>query len=127
MKFYKINEENAKQVTQYNSNFLMNSFMHLNCELRISVMTLGENGIIGFHQTTTPQLLYLLEGEGVVCNEEKKYYSIQKGIAVFWNAGEWHETKSKQGLVALIIEGFNINEESILLDTLSNEALHCRD
>ncbi|RIJ67990.1 hypothetical protein CW357_09860 [Rummeliibacillus sp. TYF005] len=82
---------------------------------------------MGFHQTTTPQLLYLLEGEGVVCNEDKKYYSVQKGIAVFWDHGEWHETKSNQGLVALIIEGFNISEDSILLDTLSSEALHCSD
>lgn len=119
MKFYRMNEKNAKQVTQYNSNFLINSFMHLNSELRISVMTLKENGIIGFHQATTPQLFYLLEGEGVVCNEEKKYYSVQKGMAVFWNSSAWHETKSEQGLVALIIEGFSISEDTILLDTLS--------
>ncbi|RIJ67884.1 hypothetical protein CW357_09865 [Rummeliibacillus sp. TYF005] len=48
MKFYKMNAENAKRVTQYNSNFLMNSFMHLNCELRISVMTLKEMVKLGF-------------------------------------------------------------------------------
>ena len=81
-------------------------------------MTLKENGIIGFHQAKSSQLLYVLEGEGVVCNEERKYYSIQKGIAVFWKKEEWHETKAVKGLVALVIEGFDISKEYIYLEPL---------
>lgn len=41
----------------------------------------------------------------MVCGEEKITYNVSKGDAVFWDQGEWHETVSKGGLTAIVIEG----------------------
>jgi len=67
-------------------------------------MHLGENGIVGYHQAVSPQLLLIVSGEGLVRGEQEEYFNVETGDAVFWNKGEWHETKTGKGLMAIIIE-----------------------
>lgn len=71
---------------------------------RIGCMHLEENGVIGYHQAVVPQLLLIINGEGVVRGANDKVESVQSGDAVFWEKGEWHETKSTAGLTAIVIE-----------------------
>ena len=67
-------------------------------------MYLERNGVIGYHQATVPQLLFVVNGEGFVCNEKQEYVKVQAGDAVFWTKDEWHETKTDTGLTAIVIE-----------------------
>ncbi|WP_326492584.1 cupin [Alicyclobacillus dauci] len=79
----------------------------------IGCMHLESNGIIGFHQTITPQLLLVVNGEGWVrCDSEEKVY-VTVGDAIFWQEGEWHETKTDTGLTAIVIES-DIHAEKLL-------------
>ena len=51
-----------------------------------------------------PQLLAVVEGEGWIRGNDDGRTPIRVGDAVFWEAGEWHETGSEAGMVALVIE-----------------------
>jgi mannose-6-phosphate isomerase-like protein (cupin superfamily) len=57
------------------------------------------------HRATTPQILAVVEGEGLVSGADGAFEPIAAGEAVFWAAGEEHETVSDHGLTALIVEG----------------------
>jgi quercetin dioxygenase-like cupin family protein len=70
-----------------------------------AVFRLAPGGRIGRHPATYPQLLAVLEGSGEVSGADGVEAPIRAGEAVFWAAGEQHETKAAAGLTALIIEG----------------------
>jgi quercetin dioxygenase-like cupin family protein len=67
-------------------------------------MRLAAGGLIGLHQASCPQLLAIVEGEGWFRGKDEPRTYIRAGEAIFWDAGEWHETGSDVGLVALVIE-----------------------
>ncbi|WP_367643890.1 cupin [Bacillus sp. THAF10] len=81
---------------------------------QIGCMHLGQNGIVGYHQATVPQLLIVVQGEGWVRGEEDKYRRVTQGNAVLWAKDEWHETKTEQGLTAIVIESEELNISSLL-------------
>jgi hypothetical protein len=47
----------------------------------------------------------VLDGAGEVAGADGEFQPIAAGEAVFWSAGEEHETRTDDGLTALIIEG----------------------
>ena len=51
--------------------------------------------------TETPPV----RGAGEVSGPDREFQTIGTGEAVFWSAGEEHETRTDDGLTALIIEG----------------------
>ena len=57
------------------------------------------------HPATYPQILAVLEGSGEVSGDDGVAEPIGVGEAVFWRAGEEHETTTTVGLTALIVEG----------------------
>lgn len=59
---------------------------------------------MGYHQATLPQLLLVVQGEGWVRTGDGGRVAVKAGDAVFWSAGEWHETGTETGLVALPVE-----------------------
>jgi quercetin dioxygenase-like cupin family protein len=61
------------------------------------------------HPATYPQILAVLDGSGVVSGADGVDEPIVAGEAVFWQAGEEHETTSQDGLTALIIEGGDLD------------------
>jgi quercetin dioxygenase-like cupin family protein len=70
-----------------------------------AVFRLAPGGRIVRHPATVPQILAVLEGSGEVSGADGRAEPIGPGEAVFWRAGEEHETTSALGLTALIIEG----------------------
>lgn len=72
--------------------------------IHVSCMRLPPGGLVGLHQASGPQLLAVVEGGGWFRGQEEERTRISPGEAVFWNAGEWHETGSDGGLVAVVIE-----------------------
>ncbi|MFC7366256.1 MULTISPECIES: cupin domain-containing protein [Bhargavaea] len=117
MKFYRFDVGTAKPITNGGSNFTIQPFVRSGGRYQTALMTLGKNGVIGYHQAAVPQLLVVLAGSGTVCNEEKRHVPVREGSAVFWDKGEWHETRSEKGMTALVIEGEDLTEDDILLET----------
>lgn len=56
------------------------------------------------HQASGAQLFAVVEGDGWIRGQEGERTRIASGDAVFWEAGEWHETGTDAGLVALVVE-----------------------
>ena len=73
--------------------------------LQAAVFRVAPGGRIARHPATYPQILAVLEGSGEVSGASRVDERIAAGEAVFWPAGEEHETKTAAGLTALIIEG----------------------
>jgi quercetin dioxygenase-like cupin family protein len=72
--------------------------------VRAAVFRLAAGGRIVRHPATVPQILAVLEGEGRVSGADGEFEPIAAGEAVFWPAGEEHETVSERGLTALVLE-----------------------
>jgi len=104
MEFYKFDKDNGINVSKFNSNFIMSRIIQTDQKTNIGCMHLERNGIVGYHQAVVPQLLLIVNGEGYVRNETSDYYRVVSGDAVFWGKDEWHETKSREGLTAIVIE-----------------------
>ena len=70
-----------------------------------AVFRVAPGGRIVRHPASYSQILAVLEGSGEVSGASGIDQPIGAGEAVFWQAGEEHETKTADGLTALIIEG----------------------
>ena len=73
--------------------------------VQAAICRIAPGGKIRRHPATVPQILAVLDGAGEVCGADDEFQPIAAGEAVFWSAGEEHETRSDAGLTALIIEG----------------------
>jgi quercetin dioxygenase-like cupin family protein len=70
-----------------------------------AVFRIAPGGRIVRHPAYVPQILAVLEGSGEVSGALDSPEPIAAGEAVFWDAGEEHETTTSAGLTALIVEG----------------------
>ncbi|MFN2471537.1 MAG: cupin domain-containing protein [Gaiellaceae bacterium] len=75
-----------------------------NCA-RLNCLELAAGGVIGRHPAGGPQLLVVVEGAGMVSGSDGRERPVEAGDAVFWEAGEEHETRSDAGLLAVVLEG----------------------
>ncbi|WP_077595826.1 cupin domain-containing protein [Oceanobacillus kimchii] len=114
MEFYQFNKDKGKKISKFNSDFIMSRIIQTEKETHIGCMHLGKNGIIGYHQAVVPQLFLIMSGEGYVRSEKEEYLKVQTGDAVFWDKDEWHETKTNDGLTAIVIEGEKLSPSSYM-------------
>ena len=96
-------------VTKFGSNFVMSRLFH-SPDLHVGCMRLPPGGVIGMHQAAGPQLLAVVEGEGWCRRRDGERTSVRAGEAIFWSEGEWHETGTASGLVAIVIESPHLVE-----------------
>jgi quercetin dioxygenase-like cupin family protein len=73
--------------------------------VQAAIFRLAPNGRVRRHPAAVPQILAVLEGSGRVSGSDREFLPIGPGEAVFWLAGEEHETETDIGLTALILEG----------------------
>ena len=114
MEIYNFKKTCGKRITHYSSNFVMTKILQTSEAASIGVMYLEENEIVGYHQAITPQLLLIVSGTGFVSVDQKEYVQVEEGDAIFWQQGEWHETKTEIGMKAVVIEGNEINPSLLL-------------
>lgn len=114
MEFYRFDKDNGKKVTHFNSDFIMSRIIQTNSKANIGCMHLGESGIVGYHQAVVPQLLLVVDGEGYVRNEEDTYHHVKSGDAVFWQKDEWHETKTDEGMLVIVIESEELDPSKFM-------------
>ncbi len=70
-----------------------------------TVLRLEPGGRIGRHPAPVPQLLLVVSGTAEVSGEDQVVHLVGPGSAVWWAAGEDHETRSTDGLLAVALEG----------------------
>ena len=114
MKIFDFSEKAGKCISAFQSNFIMSKIVNHKGNVHIGAMNLQENGIIGYHEAVVSQLLLIMDGEGYVCGADKEKVKIRAGQAVFWEKGEFHETSTEHGLLAIIMEAENL-EQSIVM------------
>jgi quercetin dioxygenase-like cupin family protein len=62
------------------------------------------DGVIGGHDAASKQLLIVLAGRvEVATNDDRAELGV--GGAVEWQEGEWHETRSLEPSILLLVEG----------------------
>lgn len=105
MRVFNYSRSAGKEITKFGSQFVMSRITQTESSVHIGAMYLDKEGLIGFHQAVTPQLLLIVSGEGLVRGEENELVKVKEGDAVFWNKDEWHETTTEKGLTAIAIEG----------------------
>ncbi|WP_066060003.1 cupin domain-containing protein [Robertmurraya korlensis] len=114
MEFYRFDKGSGKNILQFNSDFTMSRILNTENTAHIGCMYLEENGVIGYHQAVSPQLLLIMNGEGYVRGDKEEYIKVQSGDAVFWEKDEWHETKTDTGLTAIVIESQELNPSKFM-------------
>ncbi|MGG0454670.1 cupin [Bacillus mycoides] len=114
MKIFDFSEKMGKHISVFQSNFIMSKILNHQGNIHIGAMHLQENGIIGYHEAVVSQLLLIVDGEGYVCGANKEKVKIEAGQAVFWDKGEFHETSTENGLIAIVMEAESL-EQSILM------------
>jgi quercetin dioxygenase-like cupin family protein len=72
---------------------------------QLVAIRLEAGGVIGTHPAVGRQLLVVLQGQAVVSGDTDSQAIVEAGQAVLWEAGENHQTRTDQGLLALVIEG----------------------
>jgi quercetin dioxygenase-like cupin family protein len=76
--------------------------------VQAAIFRIEPGGGLKRHPATFPQILAVLDGAGTVSGADGAAQPITAGEAVFWPAGEEHETRSEHGLTALILEGHDL-------------------
>ncbi|PGR73111.1 cupin [Bacillus thuringiensis] len=114
MEIYQFKREVGKKIKKFNSAFVMSHVIQTQKTAHIGCMHLDKNEVVGYHQTTLPQLLLIVNGEGTVRGEKEEFIKVQNGDAVFWNKDEWHETTTDIGITAIVIESEELNPLSFM-------------
>ncbi len=105
MKIFRYDSGTGREIKEYNSSSVFISpILQIEQDAVIHLMSFDPQGIIGSHQARGPQVLLIIRGEGWVRSENSESISVTIGEAVIWDVGEWHESGSEGGMVALVIE-----------------------
>lgn len=83
-------------------------------QYQLGCLRLGPDGVLGYHQATTRQLLLVVEGSGWVRAGDEPRQAIVAGHAAYWEPGEWHETTTDTGLTAFILESDTLDPGQFL-------------
>lgn len=115
MKIFRFDREVGRGVDQYQSSgFTISRVAQWFGDAVIHCAYLGTNGVIGYHQAVMPQLFLVVQGEGWARGEAPVKTPIQAGQAAFWEKEEWHESGTDTGMVAILIEGTNLDPSKFM-------------
>ena len=105
MKAYYAGDRQYREITEYGSDgTFLAPFLEIKSGAQLNWIVFDPGGTVGDHQAASPQLMIVLSGEGWARGEGVEPLDIEQGDVVFWDAGEWHESGSEQGMTVLVIE-----------------------
>ncbi len=114
MQIFRFGNESGKQITHFDSDFILSRILITDEPAHIGCMHLGSHGVVGLHQATSPQLLLVVDGQGWVRGDSNQETLVSNGDAVFWEHGEWHQTRTETGLTAIVIESDTLAPERFM-------------
>ncbi len=110
MQLYSFRKSTAHPITQYNSvNAFVTPLINSHQHCTVVCIRIEAHGLLGNHRASQNQLLLVVEGKGQVCGDAGVFRDIHTDQAAFWQAGEYHTTRSETGLVAIVIEGEDVS------------------
>lgn len=106
MKLFRFDANIGKVVEQFGSSRATHSRIVRTSEaVRVDCIYLGAGGVLGYHPAVQNQLFVVVQGNGWARGQDEKRILIKAGQAAFWEAGEYHESGTDDGLTAIVIEG----------------------
>ena len=67
-------------------------------------LRIGAGGVLGRHPAPVDQIFVVVEGEGCVSGTDGERVSVTAGKAVYWEAGEEHESGTDSAMTAIVVE-----------------------
>lgn len=120
MKLYRFDRGVSHEIRQYGSTGLyMSRLVRSGDSLRVDVMHLEPDGIVGGHEAHEDQMFAVVGGNGWIREDGGEPLFIEAGQAAFWNRGEWHESGTSHGMTVIVIEGSGLNPDGTMA-ALSN-------
>jgi quercetin dioxygenase-like cupin family protein len=105
MKIFSFNRDAGKPIEQLGSSAAMISTVaRLNEPATVHCIHMEAEGLVGSHPAENPQIFMVVQGEGYFRGEGALRTPIQAGQAIYWDKGEWHETSTDTGMMAVVIE-----------------------
>lgn len=105
MKIFCFAETAGLEIDNYGSkNVIFTRITRLTDKVDINCMHIKPKGLVGYHQATIPQLFLVVHGEGWVRGTTSERVKIRRGQAAYWEAGEWHESGTDTGMMAILVE-----------------------
>lgn len=112
MRLFRFDREVAVPIAQFDSHGVaIGRLVRFEGDAQIGCFHIDASGVVGFHQATVPQLFLCIAGAGWVRGSEEQHTAIRPGEAAFWEAGEWHESGSVNGMTAIVVEGTHVDPE----------------
>ncbi len=106
MKLFRFDAEVGKVIGQYGSVKAVHThLLRPNQPVSVGCIYLGAGGVIGYHEAVKNQLFAVVSGNGWVLGADEKRFPITAGQAAFWEGGEFHESGTDVGMMAIVIEG----------------------
>lgn len=110
MKIYRFDRETGKPIEQFGSSAaIISTVARLNESTHVHCIYLEAKGMVGSHPAENPQLFMVVQGQGYLRGEGTLRTTIQAGQAIFWEKGEWHETSTDSGMVAIVLESQHLD------------------
>jgi quercetin dioxygenase-like cupin family protein len=94
-----------RAVEANNSTGLSVGALGLTADAHLVVVTLRPGGVIGRHPAAGRQVLLVVDGDAQVSGAEGSTADLGCGEAAIWEPGEEHETRSRGGFTAFVVEG----------------------
>lgn len=115
MQLFRFDEGVGNRLTAFGSHdVVLSKIVRTSQGVQIGCMHVEPNGAIALHQAMGPQLFLVVQGHGWIGNRDGERVEIAAGTAVYWTDGEWHETRSENGVVAIVIEGPDLHPERFM-------------
>lgn len=119
MKLFRFDAAVGREIQAFGSlNVMMSAILHVDQGTHngafIGCMHIGPKGVVGYHQATARQLFLVVQGTGWVRGGDEQRVPIATGQAAWWDAGEWHESGSDEGMVAIVIEGEDVDPSAMM-------------
>jgi quercetin dioxygenase-like cupin family protein len=73
-------------------------------DAHVVCLRIGAGGVLGRHPASVAQIFVVVEGEGWVSGTDGRRVAVTAGKAVYWEAGEEHESGTDSGMTAIVVE-----------------------
>jgi quercetin dioxygenase-like cupin family protein len=97
--------EPAREITRFDSRgATIGGVARASGTVRLSVLLLAADSVVGAHPAASPQLFLVVSGSGWARSGDEPRSTLAAGEAALWEVDEVHESGSEGGLTALIVE-----------------------
>ncbi|MBA4493393.1 cupin [Paenactinomyces guangxiensis] len=115
MQIFRFDSSVSRKITQFSSTGVkISPIMRTDGKLQAGCIHFAAHSVLGFHPAVVKQLFLVVAGSGWVRSKTTEKVPIMSGQAVFWEAGENHESGSETGMTVIVIEGPGVDPSLLM-------------